>query len=152
MGCMIRQVRVLPESTTGTTLEGMPWFGGLNTTFPEFSLDRLDTSIRSWNSSDGRVLREAWISDTYTNAFKTGGVPVPPFHGSSLVGATYTGQSGQVFGGDFDAESVQTAILGEAEQSAWDHARDLGTPPPWPGWWNGGPGRGCAFYTSHGHY
>ena len=113
VACQIRQVRVLPKSVVGTAVEGVPWFGGVKEIYPEFKCrDRSpphgdnhdsdfecqDKSARAWNSSSGELLREMFLPDVSINAFEIE-KSVPHFSGSKLIGATYPGQSGQVFGG-----------------------------------------------------
>jgi len=109
MGCTLRQVRVSPQSVTGTPMEG----SGLVTHYlPDYKPEYQDTSMRSWYNG---TYTEGFLKNTYKNRYKIY-KETPDFYGSRpnfnphpnpratvtlnrfgrLIGSTYPGQAGQV--------------------------------------------------------
>jgi len=162
IGCQMRQVRVRSKPTAGTSMENLPFFGGVTETYPKFDLESQEMESRAWNNSAGELKQEAWINDKLINAFMKK-MPSPTFRGGPLIGTVYPGQSGQTYGGDFDYHNKMgypCPGTGGNPYSVNKFARTyycrapyccpndpygagstnctcgsyLG---PWPGWWNG---------------
>ena len=126
IGCFMRQVRVLPQPVEGSPMDGSRILP-VQQIYPEFSEGIQDKTLRVWNNSKGKTLQEGWLKSRSTNAFLKD-VESPPFTGSRLIGSEYSGQQGQVFGGDCDYGTN----LSHTCNSKPDFTRG-----PWPGYWNG---------------
>lgn len=122
LGCFIRQVRVLPQYSSlmaGSSI--LP----AQQIYPEFRPEIQDMSVRVWNTSSGKVLREGVMDNDSPNAFEIKTVVPPNFLGSRFIGSSYPGQAGQVFGGDCDYLPNGTGTTCSTGMG------------PYPGWWNG---------------
>lgn len=92
-GCFQRQLRVKPLPAEATHKVA----GLVDTYLPSFTEENMDSSLRSWYNG---TVKEEWNPNYYHNVYRLK-KPTPHWFGSSLVGARYPGQEGQVFGGDY---------------------------------------------------
>ena len=136
VGCNIRQLRVKALPYQKKSKASSTWGNGTTEIYPAYADEYLETMPRNWTTSKGRKVSEGWIDDKMLNTFERER-DSPPFYGSKLIGAKYTGQSGFVFGGDFDDNNTMG--------TRWSIDRPLPDQPgyspdlmgPWKGWWNG---------------
>lgn len=131
IGCYLRQNRVKAIPVQGTPMENSEMFP-VKHIYPEFSAENQDTTTRTWVTSDNVTVNEGYLHDKGLNAFLKSNPDTPIFPGSRLIGSSYTGQSGQYFGGDCDSINHDNPLR---DRSCMTYKYQDNT--FWPGWWHG---------------